>query len=343
MPLRKSIEELQPYAPPTGRGVPLHRNTNLWGTNPIAHDLPYWIEQIDLADYPHGSSQGLREELAKFHNLAPENFLIGNGSNEVFDLIFKTFVNPGERVAHATPSYSMYQHFALTNSVGVEEVDLDEFFGLIPETFSLTDASIFVLCSPNNPTGNSFRPDMIRQILDIGRLVVIDEAYAEFSDQNWLQETGNYDNLLVTRTFSKAFGLAALRVGYVTGHPKLISLIDRVRLPYNINAISQVIATMALRNPSFVDGYVELIRSERVRWAEALEQRGLKAYPTDANFMLAQVPANCERDTFISDLEKAGVLVRSTDHEKLRDHVRITVGTPEDLVALKRALDEVLA
>lgn len=338
--MRKSIQQLESYVAPTSKGLPLHLNTNRLGTNPIAHDLPYWIEQMDLSDYPDGSASTLREELARFYDLRAGNFLVGNGTDDVYDLICKALLDPGGTLLHPSPSYSMYQYYARINSAQVHTVPLDANFNLRADTILPSHADLVVICTPNNPTGNSFDESEIESLLSSGKRVVIDEADAEFCGAHWISRINESPNLLVTRTFSIAFRLAGLRVGYVAGNASVISQIDRARLPYNLNAISQWIATFALRDPTFYEGYVLMIREQKPHWLEAFRSSKFKVWPTDANFILAQVPRKTSRDLLVGDLARAGVLVRATP--ELRDHIRVTIGTAEDLLVLDSAPDQVI-
>lgn len=341
--MRETLDQLVPYRPPEARGVALHRNTNRLGSHPAAGDIASLLAGIDLSEYPDGEALPLRRALARRYGLDPECFLVGNGSNEVFELLLKALLNPGEAAAYPGPTYSMYRHSALVNAVRPLEAPLGEGFALNAQALLATDARAFVLCTPNNPTGNAFAPEAVEEVLRSGRWVIIDEAYAEFGAQNWLVRVGDYPNLIVVRTFSKAYGLAGLRVGYAAASPKLIEQIHRAQLPYNVNAVSQALATAALREPAFVEEYVTLIRRQRPHWTEALEARGFRVWPSQANFLLAEVPRTMERDALVERLAANGVLVRSAGtHPRLKRCIRVTVGVPNDLRALLQAVDGVL-
>lgn len=341
--MRDSLRSLKPYRPPEAEGLALHRNTNRWGTNPAAQEMARLFAEIDLSGYPDSEATALRQALAARYGLQPENFLVANGSNEVFDLIFKAFLNPGDPVAFPDPSYSMYRHYALINAARPIEVPLDAAFDLDAAAILGTDAELIVLCTPNNPTGNTLSTGAIEAVLLSGRPVVIDEAYGEFAEADWIGRVGEFPNLLVTRTFSKVYGLAGLRVGYLAASPELIEQIECARLPYNLNAMSQALATAALNEQAFVRDYAALIRRERPRWAQALSQRGFRVWPSQANFLLAAVPQGIDRDVLVRELADRRVLVRSAGpHPRLQRCVRITVGTSDDLEALLTALDEVL-
>ncbi|MBI3659693.1 histidinol-phosphate transaminase [Candidatus Acetothermia bacterium] len=341
--MRESLRQLAPYVTTKARGLPLHLNTNRLGVNPVIQRASQLLEKIDLSIYADRDAMPLRQALATHYDLGPEYFLAGNGSDEVFDLIFKTYLNPDETVAYPGPTYSMYRHYALTNGANAVEVPLDEAFDLKAQALVETKAKLLVLCTPNNPTGNTLHAQSIEKVLRSGQLVVIDEAYAEFGGHDWIRAVRDFPNLMVVRTFSKAYGLAGLRVGYVVANPKLIEPIELVRLPFNLNAFSQALAAEALREQEFVRAYTRLIREERPRWAEALTERGFHVWPSQANFLLVAMPDGVERDLFVAELETKGVLVRTLgEHPRLRECVRITVGTPDDRAILLKAIDEVL-
>ena len=343
--MRESLKGVKIYRVPSVRGLGLQSNTNRMGPNPAAARLAAaGFSGVDLNAYPDNEATALRQALAQLHGLDARSFLVANGSNETFDLMFKTFLNPGQRAAFPDPSFAMYPYYAKINAVSYVEVALDEAFELDAAALLATQAQLYVLCSPNNPTGNALDPRAIEAVLASGTVTIVDEAYAEFSGYNWLQRIEEFPNLLVTRTLSKAYGLAGLRVGYVAGHPELIEQISKARLPYNLNALSQHVATEALSQQRFVKDYVAMVVEQRALWGRDLEQRGFLVWPSQANFVLARVPQGVERDSFVAALGAAGVVIRSAgDHPRLRDCVRITLGTPQDRQTFLHAVDAVLA
>jgi len=191
------------------------------------------------------------------------------------------------------------------------------------------DGKITIVCRPNNPTGNVFPREDVTELLDRSRgLVVIDEAYADFMGQeDFVSEVGDYDNLIILRTFSKAHGLAGIRVGYALGSEEIIADLDRVRLPYNVNVISVSIALEALRDAAFVDRSRRLVLAERGRMKEEMERLGVLVYPSDTNFLLAKLPINAAE--FCKALLGRGIRVKDcSGWPMLRNCVRITIGTP---------------
>ncbi len=343
--MRRTLEGLTPYRPPESDGRPLHRNTNRWGAHPVWHELADLAADLDASAYPDGSASAVRQALAARFELPADWFVVGNGSNEVFDMLCKALLDPGELVLHPAPSYGMYRHYALANAAAVGEVELDADFDLEPGPYLDQDPALIALCSPNNPTGNALSAEAVGALLeaDPERPVVVDEAYAEFGDQGWLARVRAFPNLIVVRTLSKAFGLAGLRLGYAVAHPDWLQYVERARLPYNVNALTQTLAAAALHDPTFADDYVAMIREERPRWAQALRERGFRVWPSEANFLLARVPEGVEREALMADLEAEGMLIRGPgSHPRLAECVRVTIGTPEDREALTGALDAVL-
>jgi len=342
--MRSSLSGLKPYRTPKVQGLGLQSNTNRLGAHPVHGRLGELLTSVALNDYPDNELSALKEALAALYDLPPECFLITNGSNEAYDLIYKTFVNPGEAVAYPDPSFSMYPYYAHINGITPIEVPLDEDFDLDVKATLDTDAALIVLCSPNNPTGNVLEKTRIETVLKSGRPLAVDEAYGEFADQDWVKRIDEFPNLMVTRTFSKAYGLAGIRLGYLVAQPEKIEWLLRVRLPYNVNTLSQAVATAALGERGFVQKYLSMIAQQRPAWSTALEQRGFWVWPSQANFVLANVPEGVDRDDFIEDLMRCGVIVRSSGaHPRLRRCVRVTIGTPKDLETFTQALDEVLS
>ena len=343
--MRRTLEGLVPYRPPEAEGRPLHRNTNRWGAHPVWGRLAGIAADLDLSAYPDGSASGVREALTARYGLSADWFVVGNGSNEVFDLLFKALLDPGDMVLHPSPSYGMYRHYALANAAAIRDVELNPDFDLEPGPYLEQEPELIVLCSPNNPTGNALSAGAIRALLeaDPERPVIVDEAYAEFGETSWLARVPEFPNLIVVRTLSKAFGLAGLRLGYAAAHPDWLQCVERARLPYNVNALAQTLAAAALHDPSFADDYVAMIREERAQWADALRERGFRVWPSEANFLLGRVPAGVEREALMADLEDEGILIRGPgSHPRLAECVRVTVGTSEDREALMDALDGVL-
>ena len=275
--------------------------------------------------------------------------LLGNGSDELIQMLALTVTHPGRKILSVDPGFVMYRMIALfagMSYVGVplraEDFSLD--LPAVLEAMDREQPAITFLAYPNNPTGNLFDADaIVRVIAEAPGLVVLDEAYAPFTDRTFVPRIGDWPNLLVMRTVSK-MGLAGLRLGYLIGPPEWLEEIDKTRLPYNINVLTQVSTAIALRHKDILDRQAQEIRSERSRLFAALSDLdGVHPYPSEANFVLVRMPEGRAGEIFES-LKRSGVLVKNLDgaHPLLADCLRVTVGCPREndafIAALRSAL-----
>jgi histidinol-phosphate aminotransferase len=314
-----------------------------------ANENPYSIATDDIAGalnrYPDPRSSELRNALAERLGVEADRVWIGNGSDEALDLILRVFVDPGSAVVICTPTYAMYEIAARANAVQLREAPLDAGFDLdVPATLAAAaEAKVIFLCSPNNPTGNCLSRDRIEEIAAaFDGLLVIDEAYVEFSRSEPLTElVRSHRNVLLLRTFSKAWGLAGARVGYFVADPLVVDFIDRINLPYPLSAPSQAAARQALARADGIQERIAAILSERERLASRLADLGLEVLPSDANFLLVRV-ANA-REVYRRLAEEYQVVVRDRSSvPRLTDCLRITVGRPDETDRLCSALEEIL-
>lgn len=294
--------------------------------------------------YPDPRQAALKAKIAPIKGVPASNIFLGNGSDEAIDLVYRVFCEPGrDNVVAMAPSYGMYTVSAAINDIKVREVDLESDFSLDPsKLLAATDArtkAIF-LCSPNNPSGNSIPRKTMDEILrGFAGIVVVDEAYIDFShEESLLKVLGDYPNLIVLQTFSKAWGLAALRLGLAFASGMIIGLMSSVKYPYNINESTQKIALEALSNP--IGERVEEIKSERVILSGMLPGYSFveKVYPSDANFILVKVK---DADELYNHLILDGIIVRNRNRVRgCRNCLRITVGTKYENVQLLKSLNE---
>lgn len=327
------------YPPDAGGRLRLDANTNLMGANPAVERVLANPAAFDAAQYPSPFSDALRAALARAHGLSPEHFIVGNGSDEIFDFVTKTFVNPGDTIAVAAPSFVMYAFYARVNLGLVAEVPLHQGFQPDVDELLATQAKLTILATPNNPTGNAFQGARLERLLRRTEgLVLIDEAYADYGEANWLARLGEFPNLIVTRTFSKAYGLAGLRVGYAAAAPEIVERLHRVKPPFTVNLVSERIAIAALEEPAFMLGSVAATRTERRALIQGLMERRIIAYPSDANFVLARTDA--PPGLMAQRLSARGILVRDmSEFPGLEGCIRVTVGTHEQHDRLFAALD----
>ena len=326
------------YNPKVGDAVRLDTNTNVLGSNPAAMEyLKKGFEGLD--GYPNTYSDGLRDALADLYGLERENFVAGSGSDEMIDVCFKTFTEWGDLSTIPIPSYTLYDYFITMNGGKTSFVDLTEDFQLDVDAMLKTKPKLMLVPSPNNPTGNSFKIKDLEEILSrFDGIMVVDEAYAEYADESMVRRVNEFDNLIVLRTFSKAYAMAALRVGYAVSNLNIAGMMNCVKIPYSLNKISEGAATAAVKDQDFIRRSVEMVKSQRPYLFNGLKKLGFEPYPSDANFMLAKAPM--DHTELVEGLKKKGVLIRDFGSKRRTENcVRTTVGTKElnDLLLEKMA------
>ncbi|HBY3341319.1 TPA: histidinol-phosphate transaminase, partial [Clostridioides difficile] len=271
-----------------------------------------------------------------------KNLLVGNGSSEIIDLIIHTFVDKDEVILSFSPSFSMYSIYSQINGskfIGVESdenlvINIDNVIEKVKEN----NPKIVIVCNPNNPTGTILKREEIIKLLDsTNSLVVLDEAYMDFGEESMLSDVFKYDNLIVLRTLSKAFGLAGIRTGYMLSNSSLINSVEKVRPPYNLNSLSDFIATRALRNKDVVKAYIKEVKEEREVLYKEMIGMGIKAYKSQANFILFY----SEIENLSQKLIDRGVLIRKFGG-KLENYYRVTIGDKEENSMFVGAIRDIL-
>lgn len=297
--------------------------------------------------YPDPQQKALKNRIAELKNSHQNQILLGNGSDEVLDLIFRAFCEPRrDNIITLPPTYGMYNVLADINAIQKREVLLTENFEL-KENDILEKADeqskILFICSPNNPTGNTFQAEKIEFLLDNFKgFIVIDEAYADFSsEESWLKSINKYPNLIVTQTLSKAYGMAGIRLGMCFASTEIIAVLNKIKPPYNVNKLTQEKALERLHEQKAVGNEIAKIKRSRGFLAKALKEVAFvqKIYPTEANFILAKVD-NAEKR--YNELKEKGIVVRNRDNQPLcRNCLRFTVGTKSENKKLITALSEI--
>ncbi len=341
--MRSSVRHFQRYySPKVGDALRLDTNTNVLGSHPAAVEALSSLGDLDFNNYPSTYSDGLREALAEKYGLSSEHFVVGSGSDESLDIICKCFLEVGDRVVLPYPSYSLYDFFVELNGGEVAMVDLDEDFQLDVEAMLAAGGKLIIMPTPNNPTGNSFREENIVEILErFPGIVVVDEAYGEYSGRSFLSRVDEFDNLVVIKTLSKAYALAGLRVGISASNVKLADMMSSVKIPYSLNILSERAAIAALRDDSFIEESVRMVDENRPLLAAGLEELGFQVYPSNANFLLARAPI--PHTELIEGLRDKGILIRDFGaRRRMENCVRATVGTPELNARLLGAIRELL-
>jgi histidinol-phosphate aminotransferase len=302
----------------------------------------------DLRLYPDPSSSALREAVARSHGVAAANVCIGNGSDDILNLLVGCFCGGSAAAAFMLPSYSLYPVLVGIRDGAASPIPLDRGMRLPLEQIAGSDARILFLTSPNAPTGVGFPTSDIARILgSFGGIVVVDEAYAPFARENALDLLAGHPRLVITRTLSKAYALAGIRVGYALADPEIIGLLDRVRDSYNVSRLSQAAAVAALGDPGYYEGVIHKIRSTRDYYADSWRtRRGWFTYPSQANFIFTE-PRDGEGRTgprvaraAYDFLFSRKVLVRHFPSDALTaPFLRISVGTDDEMLVLDQTLD----
>ena len=296
-----------------------------------ANESPF---QNEINRYPNNKHIDLKKTLLKLNQLSIGQIVLGNGTDEILDLIMRVFCDPGsDKIITIPPTYGMYDVIAKTNNVENIKVPLKSNFTLNLEELkkSFTEKTkLLFLCSPNNPTGNSFsRKDLIDLIESFNGVVVIDEAYINFSSNSSLVSLINkYNNLIVTQTMSKAFGMAGIRLGMGFSNNKIVNYINKIKPPYNINLLTEKRALKELKNIDTIKTNIKIILEERNKLIDSLNELSfiIKVYPSDSNFILIKVD---DADLIYKQLIEKGIVLRNRSKELLCDNcLRITIGTP---------------
>lgn len=332
---RPSIRDLKPYASAKDEFKEVDQELIYLDAN----ENPY---ENGLNRYPDPHQLQLKQRISEIKEVPVENMLLGNGSDEILDMIFRVFFEPGkDNIIINTPTFGMFKVLSDVNNIRYKEVSLSTDFQLdtdaIIAAIDSSTKAVFI-CSPNNPTGNLMDGESIKTLLELGLLVIIDEAYIDFSAaQSWNQELENYNNLIVTQTFSKAYGLAGIRLGACYADSEIIELLKKVKMPYNVNVLTQRTALQYLENEKVTEQeIIEIIKSRNKLRTELLKIGFVQnIYHSDSNFILVKVD---DADKRYQELIDKDLVIRNRTKEPLCENcLRITVGTPnENKILIKR-------
>ncbi len=336
--VRKNIRNLKPYS--CARSEFKGEASVFLDANENPLNYPY-------NRYPDPMQWELKQKISQIKKVRPEQIMLGNGSDEPIDLVIRIFCEPKQdNIVAIDPTYGMYQVCADVNNVEYRKVLLNTDYSLDSDTLlKAVDerTKVIFLCSPNNPTGNLLnRTEMLKVIHNFHGVVVIDEAYIDFSsEKSWLADLDSYPNVIVFQTFSKAWGLASLRCGMAFASEEIISYFNKVKYPYNVNILTQNFVKEQLEEEARKNDWVKMILEQRIYLVEALKRLPLveKVYPTDANFLLVKVP---DANAVYNYLVDKGIIVRNRNTVTLCNGcLRITVGTPEENKLLIESLKRI--
>ncbi len=360
---RPNIQRMTGYSsgeqPQQSKVIKLNTNENPYPATPAVAKALADFKVEDLRRYPQPFANGFREVAARYHDVEVDNIIPTNGGDELIRLLITTFVNPGQSIALAEPSYSLYPVLAEIQDCPIKRIDLNDDWTMsaqFPTQLNATGAKLAFIVNPHAPSGLLCSVDDLRRVASaFSGVLVIDEAYIDFVDpdiaHNSMALINEFDNVVILRTMSKGYSLAGLRFAYGIGPKNLIApMLYKTRDSYNTDALSQALATAALADRAAAAVGWQKVREERSRMADALSNLGFQCAPSQSNFLLAQVPSgdprfeNSEvlaRECY-QRLKDDGILVRYFDLPRLRDKLRITIGTAQENAVLLQHLESYL-
>lgn len=338
--LKKSVRDLKPYfVNEIPYRVKLDANE---GKNYLI-DENLLIEGFQSNIYPDSDSQLLRENMADFYSVKKENIMVGNGSSEMITTVINGFCEPGDKVMGFVPSFSMYDVYCkLACAEYVKLKSNDDFsFDLdyLVERAAEEKPKVIIICNPNNPTGNYIEKDDIIRTLDKLKdsVVILDEAYIDFGGDSCVDKINDYENLIVMRTLSKAFGLASIRMGCLIANSEMVNQLWKIKVPYNINTLTQYVANKAFEQVEKVKEFTAMIAKLRDDLSEKLAGLGIKTYPSKSNFIFIY----SETENLFEKLNERGVLIRKFTGD-LEGYYRISVGYKEENEILLKELEDII-
>ena len=296
----------------------------------------------NLRRYPSPTSMPVREFFAAENSLKVDNVLVGNGSDEIFTLLFRGFIDPKERAAFPYPSYSLYYTLSEANGIKYDKISLDknldvDFEGLLAKEYALV-----IIANPNNPTGKGLDGMEVREFLKKFKgLLVIDEAYVDFYGDTLIGLVKEFDNVIVTRSFSKSYSLAGLRVGLAIAHPDIVRGLLKLKDSYNVDRLAEAGALAALKDRKGFKYSMEMVRNNKEYLEEMLESMDFHVVPSRANFVFVKHPKAKAKDIY-EELKKGKILVRYFEGPVQSDYVRISVGSMMEIKALVKELRSIL-
>jgi histidinol-phosphate aminotransferase len=337
--VRPNVREMHGYAPgeqpgPGERVVKLNTNENPFPPSPKVIAAIQNIEPEMLRRYPNPTADLFREAAAALLDVKPDMILAGNGSDDILTIATRTFVPPGGTLAYPEPTYSLYPVLAQLEEAKVVTVAWERDYSLPTDALLETKAHAIYLANPNAPTGTFVSPMKVEELAKkFEGLILIDEAYVDFAEDDCVPLVREYENVVISRTLSKAYSLAGLRFGYAVGQVHVIAEMMKVKDSYNTDAVSVVAATAAIQDQAYAERSWDHVRQERQRLSSELTQMGWRVIPSQANFILVTCPNGNGREAYLG-LKQQGILVRYFDKPGLSDKIRITVGSMQENNAL---------
>ena len=323
--------------------IKLNTNENPYPPSPSVMSALCGLSPGTFRKYPDPISLAFREKCASRYGFpGPEWVIAGNGMDEVLAMAIRTFVDPGDLLLTTYPTYTLYETLAQLHGANIQMVELDENFQL-PDSFFDITARLCILARPNAPSGVCVPREVVERLCrEFEGIVVIDEAYVDFSDDNCMDFPDRFENTIVMRTFSKSFSLAGMRLGLGFAQPEIIFEFLKTKDSYNLNAVAQAIGCAAIDDYAHMEKNVAKVRATRARLTEALVEMGFRVPPSQANFVLAQWDGFPSAREIFSALREHSIIVRYFDAPRLDNALRITVGTDGEIDALLAAIRDIV-
>jgi histidinol-phosphate aminotransferase len=337
--VRQTVRDMDGYTPgeqpgPGERVVKLNTNENPVPPSPRVMQAIHNIEPEMLRRYPSPAADAFRAAAAKVLDVAPNMILAGNGSDDILTIATRTFLAAGDVLAFPEPTYSLYPVLAKLQDAKFKTVKWDEDWSLPIDALVETKARAIYLANPNAPSGTFVSPMKVAELARaFDGLLLVDEAYVDFADDSCLALVREHGNVVISRTFSKAYCLAGLRFGYAVAQPKVLDEMRKVKDSYNCDAVAIAAATAAILDQEYAQKTWDHVRAERQRISAELTQLGWTVLPSQANFILAACPTGRGKEAYLG-LKEQGILVRYFDKPGLADKIRITIGTSQENNAL---------
>jgi histidinol-phosphate aminotransferase len=343
---RENVEKIKGYQPgfqpKQADVVKLNTNENPCHPSPRAMEILKNISPPQLRKYPDPLGTEFREAAGQVNNVPPDWIMCCNGGDDLLRMAFTAFCDRRHPVAYPAPTYSLYPVLANIQNCRATEAPFDKEYNL-PAKLASTGAALTIVCNPNAPTGSFINVSELTSLADeVSGVLLIDEAYVDFAQENCASMVKNFDNVIILRSMSKGYSLAGLRFGYAIAQPQLIEGLIKVKDSYNVDAIAIAVATAAIKDQQYFKENVETIKKERKKLTEQLQQMGFDIPPSSANFVFAK-NQNCKAGEIYDKLVQRNIYVRFFNLPALDDKLRITVGTAEQNDRLLSALKEILS
>ncbi len=344
---RDNVKKMEGYVPgeqppPDSKVVKLNTNENPYPPSPEVMKVLRGFEGEWLRRYPDPMALIAREAAAEVYGVPADWVMAANGSDEMLALLARAFLEKGRKIAYPMPTYSLYVTLAEMQDAETAEVPYDEEYALPVDGLLAARADLTFICTPNNPSATvAPARDLERLAAGLDGVLVIDEAYTDFADENALGLVSRHPNVIVLRTLSKGYSLAGLRVGFGVARPELLEGLIKIKDSYNVDAVALRLAAAAMKDQAWMKANAETIKASRASLAAELRKMGFTLWPSQANFILARPPKGDARYLYL-ELRDRGILVRYWDRPRLDDKIRISVGTEEENRALLDALKQLI-